>query len=73
MTTPPEREFLRLACDWMVCRLVLLGHPPSRKGQVYDPCSWMIGELATQSEMYLVCKEMRRDNRTVLVRQAEKN
>ena len=54
-----EREFLRLACDWLLCRWVLLGHPCIRKGQKYDTCAWMVGELATHAEMHLVCEEMR--------------
>ena len=71
MTSPLEREFLGLACDWLLCRWVLLGHPSSRKGQKYDLIGWQIGESATHAEMHLVCKEMRRDNRTVLVRKTE--
>jgi hypothetical protein len=54
-----EKEFYRLAVDWMVCRLALLGNPCSRKGQNYSKVEWMIGELTSQAEMSLVVKEMK--------------
>ena len=56
MTSPAE--FFHLAGSWLACRSAALDYPdPLPDGTTYCPYGLMVGELAVQSEMYLVLKE----------------
>ena len=63
-----EREFLRLARDWLLARWMLMGNQ-CRKGWSYDPVGWQIGELGTHAEMHLLMKEATRDADDLVQRQ----
>jgi hypothetical protein len=52
-----EREFVRAASSFLLCRMILMGGRHPDKRQVYDLASWQIGELDYACECHLILKE----------------
>jgi hypothetical protein len=55
-----EREFLRLARDYLLCRLFVFGGVCPQKAGQYSFDEWLIGMFSYEREMQILCQEVRR-------------